>query len=177
MHRGRADGSCGRGGCSAARLASVVIGDKLSEGDVSRTASGTGTRRRQNPEVSRTRATMTTLGFKPLWMLRSEVGLHGLAMAVAVTVWRSRISILPARLKQDAAGLGAIGWWRSQRSGHGCQAPFFYVGFDEDKASLSKVDVYGCGAVGAYGGEKVWILDAVYDVVQFLAIASKEYAT
>lgn len=37
--------------------------------------------------------------------------------------------------------------------------------------------MYGCGAVGANSGKKVRIFNAVYDVVQFLAVAGKKYAT
>lgn len=96
---------------------------------------------------------------------------------MALAVWGSRVSVFPARLEQNAAGLGAVGWRGSQRSGHGCQAPLLDVCFDEDEASLSKVDVYGGGAVGAYGGKEVWIFYAVYNVVEFLAVASKKYAT
>lgn len=175
MHYGRDGGASGSGGGSTARLAAVIIGNKLSEGNVSRTASRTRTCRRKNPKVARARATVITpLGFQPLRMLRSEVCLDRLAVAVAVR--GSSVSVFPARLEQNAAGLGAIGWRRSQRSGHGCQAPLLDICLDEDKASLSKVDVYGCGAVGAYGGKEVRIFYAVYDVVQLLAIASKEYA-
>lgn len=37
--------------------------------------------------------------------------------------------------------------------------------------------MYGCGAVGANSGEKVWIFDTVYNVVQLLAVAGEKYAT
>lgn len=116
-----------------------------------------------------------SLGFKPLWMLRSKVSLDGLVMTV--TVRGPRISILPSRLEQNAAGLGSIWWRRSQRSGHRCQAPLLDVCFNEDKASLSEIDMYGCGAVGANSGKKVWIFYTVYNVVQLLAVAGEKYAT
>lgn len=37
--------------------------------------------------------------------------------------------------------------------------------------------MYGRGAVGANSGEKVWIFDTVYNVVQLLAVAGEKYAT
>lgn len=184
MYRGGTRGASGGGdgsgsGSSTARLAAVVVGNKLSEGNVSRTASRARACRRKNPKVSRARATMTRLRFKPLCVLRSEICLYGLtvAVAMAVIVRRPRVTIFPAGLEQDAAGLGAIGWRRSQRSDHGCQAPLLDIGLDKDKASLSKVDMYSCGPVGAYGGKEIRILDAMYNVVQLLAVAGEEYAT
>lgn len=34
--------------------------------------------------------------------------------------------------------------------------------------------MYSCGAIGANGREEVGVLDAVYDIVQFLAVAREE---
>lgn len=84
MHRGGTDRArSGGSSSSTARLTAVVVGDKLGEGNVSRTASRAGTCRRENPKVSRARATMALLmGLKPWWVLRSEVCLHRLALAV-----------------------------------------------------------------------------------------------
>lgn len=114
MHRSRTDGSCSGGGVvgssSTARLTAIIIGYKLSEGNVSRTASRAGTCRRKNPEVARARAAMSpSLGFQPLRMLRSEVSLDGLAMAVAMR--GPGVTILPSRLEQNTPSLGSIGWW------------------------------------------------------------------
>lgn len=75
-----------------------------------------------------------------------------LVVLVVVLLWL--LSAL-SRFEEDAALLGAVWGWGREGAGCGREPPFLDVCFDEDEAELAKVDVDGCGAVGADGGEEV----------------------
>jgi hypothetical protein len=109
-------------------------------------------------------------------MLRSEVCLNRRVVALTVGL-RPSVAIFPPRLQQNAAGLGAIRRWRSQRASHWCEAPFLHISFDENKSGLAEVDVDSCRTVGADSGEEVLVLHSVAHVVQLLAVPSEENAT
>lgn len=109
-------------------------------------------------------------------MLWSEVRLNRRIVTLTLGL-RPSVTILPASLQQDAAGFGAIRGRRSQRPSHWGKAPFLHVSFDENKSSLAKVDMDGCGSVGADSGEEILVLHSVAHIVQLLAVPSEENAT
>lgn len=160
----------GSSSCSGTGFATIVVRNELSEGNVSRTASRTGTRRRQNPEVSRSGAPVAVARLETLRLLWPEVGLD------RRSALRAGVAIFPASLEQDTAGLGSVWWWGCKRARHGCQSPFLHVGLDKNKTGLAKIHMNCSRAIGADGREKVGILDAVDDVVELFAVASKENA-
>lgn len=169
MYRSRIGGT----DSSTARLTTIVIGYELGEGDVSGTPSWAGAGRRKNPIVSRACASMTVLGVKTLLV---EVRLERLALVLTPCL-RPGISVFSSSLQQDAAGFGAVWRWGSQRARHWSQAPFLDIGFNENEASLAKVDVDSCGSVGANSGEEILVLHPMDRVIEFLAVASEEDAT
>ena len=83
-----------------------------------------------------------------------RICLHWMAIS-APTPNRAGESVLGARFEKNAALFRAI--WRGwcERSGHGSKTPFLNVGFDKDKAGLTKVDVDDAGSVRADRREEV----------------------
>lgn len=84
------------------------------------------------------------------------------------------VPILAACLEENAAGLRPIWRWWCEGSRHGSQTPLLDVCLDEHKSSLAKVDVDDGGTVGADGGEEVWRLEPVDNILQPFPVASKE---
>lgn len=94
-------------------------------------------------------------------------------MAVTAAM-RTRVSILGTCFQQNASLLRAIWWWRCETASHRGQAPFLDVGFDEDEASLAKVDVDYGGTVGTDGGEEVLRLEPMHNLIELLAVPGEE---
>lgn len=84
------------------------------------------------------------------------------------------IATLSASFQKDAALLTAVrGRW-CETSCHWSQTPFLHIGFDEDKAHLTKIHMDCARSVGAHGGEKILRLQAVRHVFELLSIAGEE---
>jgi hypothetical protein len=79
-----------------------------------------------------------------------------------------------SRVQKDRALFATIGWWRGQTAGLWCQTPLLHVGFDEDKPHLAKVHMHVAWSVCAYCREEVLGLEAVRNIVEFLAVTGKE---
>ena len=77
-------------------------------------------------------------------------------------------------IQQDRTLLAAIWGRRRQTACHGCQSPLFHIGFDEDEAHLSKIDMYLTGPVGANSGKEILRFETVCYIIQLLSIACKE---
>ena len=56
----------------------------------------------------------------------------------------------------------------------GSKTPLLYVGLNEDKAHLSKVDMNLARSLGSNGREEVLSLESMCNIVEFLAIASEK---
>jgi hypothetical protein len=91
-----------------------------------------------------------------------------------VDALRNRSSAFPAGLEQDAALLATIGWGRGQAPCHGGQPPFLHIGFNEYEAHLAKIDMNGAGTIGPNCWKQILGAVVVGDILQLLAIASKE---
>ena len=102
-----------------------------------------------------------------------RISLYGMAIP-ATTPNCAGEPILGAGLEENAALLRTIWRWRCERPSHGSETPLFNIGFDEDKASLTKVDMNNAGSVRADRGEEVLRLQAVYHILQLLSVSSKE---
>lgn len=82
-------------------------------------------------------------------------------------------SFSPA-LEENAALLASVRWRRRQRTSHWRQSPFLYIGFNENKAHLSKIHVHLARTIGADGRKEVLRLEAMRDILELFAVARKE---
>lgn len=103
----------------------------------------------------------------------SRIRLHGMTIP-APTSKRAGKPILGAGLEENTALLGTIWRWRCERASHRSETPLLDIGFDEDKASLTKVDMDDAGSVRADRGEEVLRLQAVYYILQLLSVSGEE---
>lgn len=71
--------------------------------------------------------------------------------------------------------LAPVRGWRSETSSHRRQTPFLYVGFDENKPHLPKVDMNRAWPVGANCRKEILSLQIMRHFVKFLSVAGKEY--
>ena len=85
------------------------------------------------------------------------------------------VSSLSASLEQYTALLASVRRRGGQASGHGCEAPFLYVCFDENKSHLSEVDVNCAWSIGAYCWEEILCFQSMGNVVQLFAVAREKY--
>lgn len=81
----------------------------------------------------------------------------------------------PASFKKNTALFASIRGRGSETASHRRQTPFLYICFDEDETRLSKVYVNCAGPVGSNSREKILGLEAMSDILQFLAVSSEEY--
>ena len=138
--------------CSTtARFACILRGYQMSKRYICRAANGSWARRWEHSEVARSCAVMTRVGSS---QSLPRICLHGMAIS-APAPNRAGESILGAGFEENAALLGTIWRWRCERAGHGSKTPLLNVGFDKNKASLTKVDMDDAGSVGADRGEEV----------------------
>jgi hypothetical protein len=77
-------------------------------------------------------------------------------------------------VEENGTLFAAVGGRGCETAGLGRETPFLDVGFNEDKAHLAKVDVDLAWAICAYCGKEVLSLEAVGDVVEFLAVSGEE---
>lgn len=76
--------------------------------------------------------------------------------------------------EQDTALLAPV--WRRWRetSRHGCEAPFFHVGFYENESHLSKIDMDGAWSIGADRWKEILCFKSMGDVFKFLAVTCEK---
>lgn len=154
-----------------ARFADFIIRDQLGKRNVSRTSDRPGAGGVKHSVVAAARATM--LGIRVCLSTSGVVRRAAVRRALAMSVG-GRVAVFCAALQQNATLLGAVRWRRRKASSDGRKAPFLDVGFDEDEAGLTKVDVNSGGPVGADGREEVLRLEAMDDFFEPLAVAGEE---
>lgn len=81
---------------------------------------------------------------------------------------------IPPCFKKNTSLLTSVRWGRRKTARHRRKTPFLDIRLDEDEAALTEVDVYGTRPVGADCGKEILRLEAVGDVLEFLAVAGEE---
>jgi hypothetical protein len=76
--------------------------------------------------------------------------------------------------EQNAAAFTAIRWWGRQSAYTWGQTPLLYVGLDENKAALSKIDMQAAGTVGANGGKEVITVEPNKRILEFPTVACEK---
>lgn len=83
-----------------------------------------------------------------------------------------------ACFEQNAAAFTPVGRWGCESPYTRGEAPLFHLGFDKNKASLSKVDMYAAGSIGAYSGEEVVTVEPNKGILEFTTVScEKDSAT
>ena len=91
-----------------------------------------------------------------------------------VVVRLTLLGFVPSYVEQNAALFAAIRRWRRKAARYWSKTPFLDVRFNEDEPVLTKIDVHSTRAICTDGREKVLRLQPVRDIIQFLAVPSKE---
>ena len=78
--------------------------------------------------------------------------------------------------EKDAALLTSIGRRRGETSRHWRQTPFFNIRFDEDEATLPKIDVYSTRAISTHSRKEILGLQAMSNIIKLLTVTSEEEA-
>jgi hypothetical protein len=81
---------------------------------------------------------------------------------------------LAARVQENRSLFAAVWWRRSQTASLRGQAPLLYVGLNEDKSHLPKVDMDLAWTLGADRRKEVLCFETVCDIIKFLAVAGEE---
>jgi hypothetical protein len=78
------------------------------------------------------------------------------------------------RFEQNAAAFAAVSWWGCQSAYTRGQTPLLYIGLNENKATLSKIDMQATRTVGANGGKEIVAVEPNERILEFPAVTCEE---
>lgn len=93
---------------------------------------------------------------------RNIVASHAFSNAFATGVQENRALFAP------------VGRWRCQAASLRSKTPLLHVGFNENESHLSEIDMHLARSLSTDGREEVLSLEAMCNIVKFLAVAGEE---